>query len=119
MIEIDGELRAEQKEANETILKIGEIINGTIRALREVAPNGLHMQRLEKALQFTTGLLCFDVTTEALDLDIPRKLKKELCAGRAILVEMNTEEEEADINLFDPEEYMFISTPAEESEKVG
>lgn len=31
-----------------------------------------------------------------------------------MLVEMNDEEEEADINLFDPEEYMFISTPAEE-----
>ena len=113
MIEIEGPLKFEQKEANATIQKIGEIVNGTIRALREIAPNGLHMQRLEKALQFTTGLLCVDVTTEALDLDIPRKLKKELCAGKAVLVEMNTEEEEADINLFDPEEYMFISTPAE------
>lgn len=113
MIEIEGPLKFEQKEANETILKIGEIINGTIHALREVAPNGLHMQRMEKALQFTTGLLCVDVTNEALDLDIPRKLKKELHAGKAVLVEMNTEEEEADINLFDPEEYLFISTPAE------
>ena len=111
-IEVE-KLTAEQKEANETIQKIGEIINGTIHALREVAPNRLHMQRLETSLQFTTGLLCVDVTNEALDLDIPRKLKKELRAGKAVLVEMNTEEEEADINLFDPEEYMFISTPAE------
>lgn len=110
-IEVE-KLTAEQKEANETIRKIAGIINGTIHALREVAPNGLHMQRLEKSLQFTTGLLCVDVTTEALDLDIPRKLKKELCAGKAVLVEMNDEEEEADINLFDPEEYMFISAPA-------
>lgn len=114
MIEIDGELRAEQKEANETIRKIGEIVNNAIYALREIAPNGRHMQDLEKSLQFTTGLLCVDVTTEALDLDIPRRLKKELCAGKAVLVEMNGEEEEEDINLFDPEEYMFISTPAEE-----
>lgn len=113
MIEIEGPLKFEQKEANETIQKIGEIVNDTIRALREVAPNGRHMQDLEKSLQFTTGLLCFDVTTEALDLDIPRRLKKELYAGRARFVEMNDEEEEADINLFDPEEYMFISTPEE------
>lgn len=111
-IEVE-KLTAEQKEANETIQKIGEIVNGTIYALREVAPNGRHMQDLEKSLQFTTGLLCFDVTTEALDLDIPRRLKKELYAGRARFVEMNDEEEEADINLFDPEEYMFISTPEE------
>ena len=114
MIEIDGELRAEQKEANETIRKIAGIVNDAIFALREVAPNGRHMQNLEKALQFTTGLLCFDVTSEALDLDIPRKLKKELHVGKVVLVEMNTEEEEADINLFDPEEYMFTSTPAEQ-----
>lgn len=114
MIEIDGELRAEQKEANETIRKIAGIVNDAIFALREVAPNGRHMQNLEKALQFTTGLLCFDVTSEALDLDVPRRLKKELCAGRARFVEMNDEEEEADINLFDPEEYMFTSTPAEQ-----
>ena len=114
MIEIEGPLKFEQKEANETILKIGEIINGTIHALREVAPNGLHMQRLENALQFTAGLLCVDVTSEALDLDIPHRLKKELCVGKAVLVEMNDEEEEADINLFEPEEYMFISTPAEQ-----
>lgn len=113
MIKIDGELRAEQKEANETIRKIAGIVNDAILALREIAPNGRHMQNLETSLQFTTGLLCVDVTTEALDLNIPRRLKKELCAGRARLVEMNTEEEEADINLFDPEEYMFISTPAE------
>lgn len=113
MIEIDGELRAEQKEANETIKKIGEIVNGAILALRDVAPNGRHMQHLEQDLIFTTGLLCVDVTSEALDLDIPRRLKKELCAGRARLVEMNTEEEEADINLFNPEEYMFVNTPAE------
>lgn len=113
MIEIEGPLKFEQKEANETIQKIGEIVNDAIYALREVAPNGRHMQDLEKSLQFTTGLLCFDVTTEALDLDVPRRLKKELCAGRARLVEMNDEEEEADINLFDPEEYMFISTPEE------
>lgn len=113
MIEIEGPLKFEQKEANETIRKIGEIVNNAIYALRKIAPNGRHMQNLEKSLQFTTGLLCVDVTTEALDLDIPRKLKKELCAGRAILVEMNDEEEEADINLFDPEEYLFISTPVE------
>lgn len=113
MIEIEGPLKFEQKEANETIRKIAGIVNDAIRALREVAPNGRHMQDLEKSLQFTTGLLCFDVTTEALDLDVPRRLKKELCAGRARLVEMNDEEEEADINLFDPEEYMFISTPEE------
>lgn len=113
MIEIEGPLKFEQKEANETIQKIGEIVNDAIYALREVAPNGRHMQDLEKSLQFTTGLLCFDVTTEALDLDIPRRLKKELYAGRARFVEMNDEEEEADINLFDPEEYMFISTPEE------
>lgn len=114
MIEIEGPLKFEQKEANETLQKIGEIVNDAIYALREVAPNGRHMQNLEKALQFTTGLLCFDVTSEALDLDIPRKLKKELHVGKAVLVEMNTEEEEADINLFDPEEYMFTSTPAEQ-----
>lgn len=113
MIEIEGPLKFEQKEANETIRKIGEIVNGAIRALREVAPNGRHMQGLEKSLQFTTGLLCVDVTNEALDLDIPRRLKKELYAGRARFVEMNTEEAEADINLFNPEEYMFVSTPAE------
>jgi len=113
MIEIEGPLKFEQKEANETIRKIAGIVNDAIHALREVAPNGLHMQRMEKALQFTTGLLCVDVTSEALDLDIPRKLKKELCAGKAVFVEMNTEEEEADINLFDPEEYMFTSAPAE------
>lgn len=113
MIKIDGDLRAEQKEANETIRKIAGIVNDAILALREIAPNGRHMQNLETSLQFTTGLLCVDVTTEALDLNIPRRLKKELCAGRARLVEMNTEEEKADINLFDPEEYMFISTPAE------
>lgn len=113
MIEIEGPLKFEQKEANETIRKIAGIVNDAIHALREVAPNGLHMQHLEKALQFTTGLLCFDVTSEALDLDIPSRLKKELCAGRARLVEMNDEEEEADINLFDPEEYMFISTSEE------
>lgn len=113
MIKIEGPLKFEQKEANETIQKIGEIVNGAILALREVAPNGRHMQDLEKSLRFTTGLLCFDVTTGALDLDIPRRLKKELYAGRARFVEMNDEEEEADINLFDPEEYMFISTPAE------
>lgn len=113
MIEIEGPLKFEQKEANETIQKIGEIVNDAIYALREVAPNGRHMQDLEKSLQFTTGLLCFDVTTEALDLDIPRRLKKELYDGRARFVEMNDEEEKADINLFDPEEYMFISTPAE------
>lgn len=113
MIEIEGPLKFEQKEANETIRKIAGIVNDAIHALREVAPNGRHMQDLEKSLQFTTGLLCFDVTTEALDLDIPRRLKTELCAGRARFVEMNDEEEEADINLFDPEEYMFISTPEE------
>lgn len=113
MIEIEGPLKFEQKEANETIRKIGEIVNDAIYALREVAPNGRHMQDLEKSLQFTTGLLCFDVTTEALDLDIPRRLKKELYAGRARFVEMNDEEEEVDINLFDPEEYMFISTTEE------
>lgn len=113
MIEIEGPLKFEQKEANETIRKIAGIVNDAIYALREVAPNGRHMQDLEKSLQFTTGLLCFDVTTEALDLDIPRRLKKELYAGRARFVEMNAEEEEADINLFDPEEYMFISTPEE------
>lgn len=113
MIEIEGPLKFEQKEANETIRKIAGIVNGAILALREVAPNGRHMQDLEKSLQFTTGLLCFDVTTEALDLDVPRRLKKELYAGRARFVEMNTEEEEADINLFDPEEYMFISTSEE------
>lgn len=113
MIEIEGPLKFEQKEANETIQKIGEIVNDAIYALREVAPNGRHMQDLEKSLQFTTGLLCFDVTTEALDLDIPRRLKKELYAGRARFVEMNDEEEEVDINLFDPEEYMFISTTEE------
>lgn len=113
MIEIEGPLKFEQKEANETIRKIAGIVNDAIRAPREVAPNGRHMQGLEKSLQFTTGLLCFDVTTEALDLDVPRRLKKEFCAGRARLVEMNDEEEEADINLFDPEEYMFISTPEE------
>lgn len=113
MIEIEGPLKFEQKEANETIQKIGEIVNDAIYALREVAPNGRHMQDLEKSLQFTTGLLCFDVTTEALDLNIPRRLKKELYAGRARFVEMNDEEEEADINLFDPEEYMFISTTEE------
>ena len=118
MIEIEGPLKFEQKEANKTIRKIAGIVNDAIYALREVAPNGRHMQDLEKSLQFTTGLLCFDVTTEALDLDldldldIPRRLKKELYAGRARFVEMNDEEEE-DINLFDPEEYMFISTPAE------
>lgn len=113
MIEIEGPLKFKQKEANETIQKIGEIVNDAIYALREVAPNGRHMQDLEKSLQFTTGLLCFDVTTEALDLDIPRRLKKELYAGRARFVEMNDEEEEVDINLFDPEEYMFISTTEE------
>lgn len=113
MIEIEGPLKFEQKEANETIRKIAGIVNDAIYALREVAPNGRHMQDLEKSLQFTTGLLCFDVTTEALDLDVPRRLKKELYTGRARFVEMNDEEEEADINLFDPEEYMFISTPAE------
>lgn len=113
MIEIEGPLKFEQKEANETIRKIAGIVNDAIHALREVAPNGRHMQDLEKSLQFTTGLLCFDVTTEALDLDIPRRLKKELYAGRARFVEMNDEEEEADINLFNPEEYMFISTPEE------
>lgn len=113
MIEIEGPLKFEQKEANETIRKIGEIVNGAILALREVAPNGRHMQNLETSLQFTTGLLCVDVTTEALDLDVPRRLKTECFAGRARFVEMNTEEEEADINLFDPEEYMFVSTPAE------
>ena len=113
MIEIEGPLKFEQKEANETIQKIGEIVNDAIYALREIAPNGRHMQDLEKSLQFTTGLLCFDVTTEALDLDVPRRLKKELYAGRARFVEMNDEEEEEDINLFDPEEYMFISTPEE------
>ena len=113
MIEIEGPLKFEQKEANETIRKIAGIVNDAICALREVAPNGRHMQDLEKSLQFTTGLLCFDVTTEALDLDIPRRLKKELYAGRARFVEMNDEEEEADINLFDPEEYMFISTHEE------
>ena len=113
MIEIEGPLKFEQKEANETIRKIAGIVNNAIYALREVAPNGRHMQDLEKSLQFTTGLLCFDVTTEALDLDVPRRLKKELYAGRARFVEMNDEEEEADINLFDPEEYMFISTPEE------
>jgi hypothetical protein len=113
MIEIEGPLKFEQKEANETIRKIAGIVNDAIRALREVATNGRHMQDLEKSLQFTTGLLCFDVTTKALNLDVPRRLKKELCAGRARLVEMNDEEEEADINLFDPEEYMFISTPEE------
>lgn len=111
-IEVE-KLTAEQKEANETVRKIAGIVNDAIHALREVAPNGRHMQELEKSLQFTTGLLCFDVTTEALDLDIPRRLKKELYAGRARFVEMNDEEEEADINLFDPEEYMFISTPEE------
>lgn len=113
MIEIEGPLKFEQKEANETIRKIAGIVNDAICALREVAPNGRHMQDLEKSLQFTTGLLCFDVTTEALDLDVPRRLKKELCDGEAWLVEMNTEEEEADINLFDPEEYVFVSTSAE------
>lgn len=113
MIEIEGPLKFEQKEANETIRKIAGIVNDAIYALREVAPNGRHMQDLEKSLQFTTGLLCFDVTTEALDLDVPRRLKKELYAGRARFVEMNDEEEEVDINLFDPEEYMFISTPEE------
>lgn len=113
MIEIEGPLKFEQKEANETIRKIAGIVNDAICALREVDPNGRHMQDLEKSLQFTTGLLCFDVTTEALDLDVPRRLKKELCAGRARFVEMNDEEAEADINLFDPEEYMFISTPEE------
>ena len=113
MIEIEGPLKSEQKEANETIQKIGEIVNDAIYALREVAPNGRHMQDLEKSLQFTTGLLCFDVTTEALDLDIPRRLKKELYAGRARFVEMNDEEEEVDINLFDSEECMFISTTEE------
>lgn len=113
MIEIEGPLKFEQKEANETIRKIAGIVNDAICALREVAPNGRYMQDLEKSLQFTTGLLCFDVITEALDLDVPRRLKKELCAGMARFVEMNDEEEEADINLFDPEEYMFISTPEE------
>lgn len=43
MIKIEGSLKFEQKEANETTRKIGEIVNGAILALREVAPNGLHM----------------------------------------------------------------------------
>lgn len=46
-------------------------------------------------------------------MDIPRRFKKELCAGKTRLVEMSAEEEEADINLFNPEEYMFTSTTAE------
>lgn len=105
-IEVE-KLTAEQKEANETILKIGEIINGAIHALREVAPNGLHMQKLENSLVAHAALLSYDVIDESLDSDIPRRLKKDDWIWGKALIEMNSEEEEKDINLFKPEEFLF------------
>ena len=108
MIEIEGPLKFEQKEANETIQKIGEIVNGAIHALREVAPNGLHMQKLENSLVAHAALLSYDVIEESLDADIPRRLEQGLLFhGKKTLVEMNSEDQEADIHLFKPEEFMF------------
>lgn len=100
-------LTAEQKQANKNMLKITVIVNKAISDLREVAPNGQHLQQLENSLVAYASLLCMDTVTECVDCDILPRLKKEMLGGREKLVPMTAEEAEKDRHYFDPQGHYF------------
>lgn len=109
---------AEQKQANQDMRKIATIVNTTIGNLREVAPNGQHLQQLENRLISYADLLCFDIATQCLGNDILPRLKKETLNGKAVITEMNAEEEEKDRHYFFPEDHFFISSDSKLAETI-
>lgn len=100
-------LTTEQKQANKDMLKIAVIVNKAISDLREVAPNGQHLQQLENSLVAYASLLCMDAVTECVDCDILPRLKKEMLGGRERLVPMTAKEAEKDRHYFDPQGHYF------------